>query len=87
MCASWPFVGWRGRFSGNRVRRQLGRGRASCWGEVQVSDNKPDDPREPPESVDSQEDTPVGAIVVTGVLALIILVLWFGIYALNLVRS
>ena len=33
------------------------------------------------------EDTPYGAIIVTTVVAIAILVSWYGIYALNLVRS
>ena len=33
------------------------------------------------------EDTPYGAIIVTTVVAVVILVMWYGMYALNLARS
>ena len=33
------------------------------------------------------DDTPLGALFVTGTLAIIILVLWFSMYILNIIRS
>jgi Cytochrome c oxidase subunit IIa family len=34
-----------------------------------------------------KDDAPVGAVVITSILAIVILVLWFGIYILNIARS
>lgn len=42
------------------------------------------EPHAPPSS---HEDRPMGAILVTSLLAAIILVFWFSMYALNLARS
>jgi hypothetical protein len=39
------------------------------------------------EETANDEDAPIGAVVVTSILAITILVLWFGIYILNLSRS
>lgn len=34
-----------------------------------------------------KEDTPLGALFVTGTLAVVILLLWFSMYILNFIRS
>jgi hypothetical protein len=39
------------------------------------------------EETSADEDAPIGAVIVTSILAITILVLWFGIYILNLSRS
>jgi hypothetical protein len=36
---------------------------------------------------EGDETTPIGAITITTILAVIILVLWFGMYMLNIARS
>lgn len=51
-----------------------------------MSERPPSDaPDEPQDGLD--QDTPYGAIAVTLFLAATILVLWFGMFALNLMRS
>ena len=57
-----------------------------------MSDNKPSstassETRSDTETGGDDEIRPIGAVVITGVLAVIILVLWFGMYLLNIVRS
>ncbi len=54
-------------------------------GDAQSRDahSRDDQAREVPE----QEHSPIGAVAVTGFLTVTILVLWFGMYALNLSRS
>lgn len=57
-----------------------------------MSDNKPSsttssEPRTDTEAGPDDETRPVGAVVITGLLAVIILMLWFGMYLLNIVRS
>lgn len=42
---------------------------------------------EEPEEEEDLDATPYGAVFVTTVVAVVILALWFGMYALNLVRS
>lgn len=44
-----------------------------------------EDPKEQPDQ--ERDDTPLGAIFVTTTLAVIILVLWFSMYLLNILRS
>ncbi len=44
---------------------------------------------ENPKKTDKEktDDTPLGALFVTGSLAVIILVLWFSMYILNIIRG
>jgi hypothetical protein len=53
--------------------------------ETQHDDARADRPAQdaPPDT----EQRPLGALAVTGFLTVTILVLWFGMYALNLARS
>lgn len=44
-------------------------------------------PHDPDENAPNDQDTPKGAIAVTLFLTATILVLWFSMYALNVVRS
>lgn len=47
----------------------------------------PDPPQQVESSEESDEATPMGAIVITTILAVMILLFWFGMYILNLSRS
>lgn len=56
--------------------------------------DQPQNVKQPPESPqqlgtseESDEATPMGAIVITTILAVMILLFWFGMYILNLSRS
>lgn len=48
---------------------------------------RPDAPPPQEQQEVRDEDVPYGAIIVTAVVAVAILVSWYGMYALNLVRS
>jgi len=50
-----------------------------------VNQPPPPDDHDPQDQLD--HDTPYGAIAVTAFLAITIIVLWFGMYFLNLQRS
>jgi hypothetical protein len=39
------------------------------------------------EQQDARDNAPIGAVVITSILAIIILVLWFGMYILNITRG
>lgn len=42
---------------------------------------------DPIEKDEDLEDAPIGAILITTLLLVVIVTLWFGIYFLNIVRS
>lgn len=46
-----------------------------------------DEARDPSQEEDAEEIAPIGAVVITSILAIVILVLWFGMYILNIARS
>jgi hypothetical protein len=55
-----------------------------------VSENHPNDASEVEETNAPEHETeglPSGAVAITAMLAVVILLLWFGIYAIDLVRS
>lgn len=57
---------------------------------IRLSDEIPNDPPEPERTTSFEPDVerlPAGAVAITTLLAVVILLLWFGIYAISLVRS